>query len=140
MHVQAILIPLFIQVALTFALVVRMALMRRAALRSGAARESEVVNNPQNWPERSRQVANAFRNQFELPVLFYVLCILAIITRQADTLFVVLAWIFVLSRLVHAYIQTTYNRLAHRGLAFAVGCMTLMLMWLIFAIDIVIGV
>ena len=42
------------------------------------------------------QVGYSFQNQFELPVLFYVLTILAIITKHADILFVVMAWIFVL--------------------------------------------
>ena len=40
-------------------------------------------------------VGNAWLNQFEVPVLFYVLTILALITKQADLLFVMMAWIFV---------------------------------------------
>ena len=56
-----------------------------------------------------QQVGNSLTNQFELPVLFYVLTILAIITKHADFLFVVMAWIFVLTRLAHAYIHVTSN-------------------------------
>ena len=140
MYLQAVLIAVFVQVALTFALMLSMAVMRRRALASGAVRPQDVVLDTQAWPEQSKKFANAFRNQFELPILFYVLCILAIITRQADTVFVVLAWIFVLLRLAHAWIFVTYNRLEHRGLVFAVGCLVLMVMWLVFAVDIVIGV
>ena len=55
-----------------------------------------------NWPARANQVANAFSNQFELPVLFYVLTILAIATRHADILFVTLAWLFVVFRIGQA--------------------------------------
>ena len=65
MYVRAVLLAVFIQVALTFGLLIGMALVRRRALATGAAREGEVVNNTQNWPEASRQIANAFRNQFE---------------------------------------------------------------------------
>lgn len=140
MYVQAVLIPLFIMVALTFGLAMSMAILRTRALRGGVVRPDDISLGQQKWPERPTQLANAFRNQFELPILFYVLCILAIITRQADYLFVLLAWLFVFTRLVHAFIHVTYNRLAHRGLAFAAGCVILMLMWIVFAIDIVFGV
>ena len=61
---------------------------------------SKIALREPNWPARTQQVANCFSNQFELPVLFYVLTILEIITRHADVVFVVLAWIFVLARLV----------------------------------------
>ena len=54
------------------------------------------------WPKDALAVGNAWLNQFEVPVLFYVLTILALITKQADVLFVVMAWIFVLMRLLQA--------------------------------------
>ncbi|HEX2216745.1 MAG TPA: MAPEG family protein [Xanthobacteraceae bacterium] len=139
MYVKAVLIAIFIQVVLTFGLVLAAAILRRRALGSGSVHPRDIALGQPNWPPRATQVANAFRNQFELPVLFYVLCILAIITRQADYLFVILAWLFVIFRLVHAYIHVTYNRISHRGLAFAAGCVTLMLMWIVFAVDVLIG-
>jgi hypothetical protein len=138
MHVEAVLLPLFIQVVLTFALLMATAILRRGALRDGVLPDEVSLGQPK-WPPRATQVANAFRNQFELPVLFYVLCILAIITRQADNLFVVLAWLFVTLRLLHAGIHVTYNRLSHRGLVFALGCVSLMAMWIVFVVDVLIG-
>ena len=92
-----------------------------------------------NWPERPTQIANCFSNQFEIPVLFYVLVILAWITRQADLLFVVMAWIFVLSRLAHAYIHTTSNHVPTRFRVFAVGVLLLLLMWIVFAVRILLA-
>ncbi len=88
------------------------------------------------WPPKVTQVANAFHNQFETPVLFYALVVLALITRQADLLFVVMAWLFVAARLVHAYIHTTSNLVIRRFQAFLAGTVVLMLMWLIFAVRI----
>ena len=81
----------------------------------GAAHPSKIALREPNWPARTQQVGNCFANQFELPVLFYVLTILAIITRHADVVFVVLAWVFVLSRLAHAIVHTTSNRVMRRG-------------------------
>ena len=75
-------------------------MLRQRDFSNGAVKLSEVALREPNWPDRTLQVANAFSNQFELPVLFYVLTILAIITRHADLLFVVMAWIFVLTRML----------------------------------------
>jgi hypothetical protein len=69
-------------------------------------------------------------------VLFYVLVALALTTRKADMLFVVMAWVFVASRLVHAAIHTTSNKLAWRFQAFVVGVLILAAMWTIFGIRI----
>jgi len=67
-------------------------------------------------------------------VLFYVLVVLALITRKADMVFVVLAWMFVASRLVHAYIHTTSNKVLRRFQAFVVGVLILAVMWIIFGL------
>ncbi len=72
-------------------------------------------------------------------MLFYVLTVLVIITRHADFLFVVMAWIFVLSRFVHVYIHTGTNYMRHRFNAFAVGALVLLAMWIIFAARILLG-
>ena len=48
-------------------------------------------------------------------MLFYVLTILAIITRHADLLFVVMAWIFVLFRVLQATVHVTSNTVEWRG-------------------------
>ena len=75
-----------------------------------------------------------------MPVLFYVLTILALITRHADLLFVVMAWIFVVLRLVHAYIHVTDNDVGRRGLVFGLGALVLMVMWAIFMLRILLGI
>ena len=72
-------------------------------------------------------------------LLFYVLTILSIITHHADFLFVVLAWIFVLLRIAHAYIHVTSNRISVRGPVFGLGLLVLMVMWIIFIVRILAG-
>ena len=137
MSVMEILLPLFVQVLLTFILGGYLAILRRKTLGSRQTRWQDIALREPGWPPHIAQVGNSFSNQFEIPVLFYVLTILALITRQADLLFVVLAWIFVLSRLVHVYIHVTSNYVPMRGLAFALGCGTLMIMWGIFMVRII---
>ena len=135
MSVAAILLPLFIQVGLTFVLLFILGPLRVRAVTSGET-GPDVALDSNAYPARSRQVSNALRNQFELPVLFYVLTVLALITRKADLLFVVLAWVFVASRIVHAAIHITSNTLALRFTAFLVGALVLLVMWIVFAVSI----
>jgi hypothetical protein len=139
MAIQFVLLPLFVQIALTFALYFWMAYHRVTSIRSGRVHPRDIALREPNWPARVTQVANAAHNQLELPVLFYVLTILAIITHHADVVFVVLAWVFVLLRLWHAYIHTTHNRVSARGGVFGLGLMVLFIMWLIFMVRILLG-
>jgi hypothetical protein len=139
MSIPTILLPLFVQVALTFALMFWMAFGRIGALKR---RETTLGNNAlgqPNWPPRVQQISNCYHNQFQLPLLFYVLTVLAMITRHADLVFVVMAWLFVLSRLLHAYIHSGTNYVRHRFNAFAFGAIVLLAMWIIFAVRILLG-
>jgi hypothetical protein len=138
--IQAVLLPLFVQVALTFFLLFWTGRARVAAVRRGDVHPRDIALRESNWPKRETQIANAYHNQLELPVLFYVLTILVIITRHADLLFVVLAWLFVVLRLVHVYIHLTSNRLGQRFAAFAAGFLVLLVMWVIFAVRLLFGV
>jgi hypothetical protein len=139
MSIQAILLPLFVQVALTFALLFWMGFSRLGAIKRKETKIADVALGQPNWPTRVQQIANCYHNQFQLPLLFYVLTILVIITRHADFVFVVMAWLFVLTRLLHAYIHTTSNTVRHRFNAFVVGAAILLAMWAIFAVRILLG-
>ena len=128
MSIQAVLLPLFVQVILTFVLLYWMGYLRGDAFKTGAVKARDIALREPNWPPRVSQISNAFHNQLEVPLLFYVLTILSLMTRHADLLFVVMAWIFVVLRLVHAYIHVTDNYVSRRGLAFILGAVVLSLM------------
>ena len=53
--------------------------------------------------------------------LFYAVAAFALIAKGADLLMVVLAWLFVLTRLVHAAIHIGPNKVRWRSPAFALG-------------------
>ena len=139
MSIQAVLLPLFVEVVLTLGLLLWLAALRRNDFQSGAVEPSRIALREPNWPVRTQQVAYCFSNQFELPVLFYLLTILEIITRHADFVFVVLAWIFVLTRIAQAYVHTTSNVVLRRGSIYVVGALVLIAMWVIFMVRILLG-
>jgi hypothetical protein len=139
MSIQTVLFPLFVEVVLTFVLGFWLAILRVEAIRSGRVHPRDVALREPNWPTRVLQVGNAYHNELELPLLFYVLTILSIITRHADLLFVLLAWVFVVLRLVRAYVHVTDNRLSRRGMVFLAGVIVLAVMWAIFIARILLG-
>jgi hypothetical protein len=134
MTIRAVLLPLFVEVALTFGLMLWMASARTAAIKGRQTRVADIALGQPNWPPRVQQISNSYASQFQIPVLFYLLTVLVIVTRHADILFVVMAWLFVASRLVHAYVHTSSNYVPRRFGAFAIGSLILLVMWLIFAV------
>ena len=88
----------------------------------------DVALDKSNWPERSRLVANAFENQFEMPVLLFVAALVGLYFGSSP-IEAVLAWLFVASRYVHAFIHLTSNHVQRRFFAYATGVIILALFW-----------
>ena len=137
MSVQMVLLPVFVQIGLTFALLLWMAGARRQTLVSGETKIKNIALGQPNWPVRATQIGNCFSNQFEIPVLFYVLIALALPIRHADYVIILLSWVFVVTRLVHAGIFVNSNDLGQRSMAWFAGVLVLLAMWIYFALQIV---
>src|SRR6476659_8533499 len=139
MSIQYVLLPLFVEVLLTFAVMFGMMYCRTSTLQRGETRFEDIALPEPNWPVRASQFAYSFSNQFELPVLFYVLTILVIITHHADLLFVLLAWIFVLLRVLQAVVHVTNNNVRMRGAYYGVGALILFILWIIYIVRIILA-
>ena len=139
MSVEMILLPLLVVVILTFALLFWLAPLRAGDFSSGRVREEDIALREPNWSTRSLQVQYSFSNQFELPVLFYVLTILAYVTHHAGTLFVVLAWVFVIFRVLTRRADVTNNKVRLRGIFFGISALALAIMWIVFIVQILTG-
>jgi hypothetical protein len=113
MSVQWVLLPVFVLVGLTFALLLGMVTTRTRARKGGEA-----------------------NTQFGVPVLFYILIALALPLRHADLVIVLLSWVFVITRFAHAGIFVTSNNIQQRGMAWFAGVLVLFAMWLYFALKI----
>ncbi len=82
------------------------------------------------------QAADNFRNLFEVPVLFYVLCVALALNGGSTPGFVAAAWGYVALRAVHSLIHVTYNRVVHRFLAYVASTLLLFGMWIAFFLKI----
>ena len=136
MSVQSVLLPVFVLVGLTFALLIGMVFSRRNALVSRETKSRDIALGQPNWPIRATQIGNCYRNQFELPVLFYILIAIALPLRHADLVIVVLSWVFVILRFAHAGIFVSSNKLGPRSTVWVVGVLVLLIMWVYFALKI----
>jgi hypothetical protein len=113
MSVTMILLPVFVQVGLTFALLLWMRGARGRA-----------PNGPVSTDE------------FGVPVLFYVLIALAMPIRHADLVIVMLSWIFVVCRFAHAGLIVGSRDGGERSMAWVASVLVLLAMWLYFALKI----
>lgn len=81
-------------------------------------------------PEAVKVTSRAFSNQFEVPVLFYLVSILYLFLMPNDAFGFYMAWLFVFLRYVHAYIHLSYNHIIHRLVAFLGGFVCVVAMWI----------
>lgn len=116
------------QGGLALALLIYLGTIRIPMVTRGEVRIEDIELGNEGWPKREHQASNAFDNQFQLPVLFYAACLVAI--AFGPTLFeVLLALAFVVSRYVHAFIHVTSNAVVRRFSAYAVGFAVLCVFW-----------
>ncbi|HLU60937.1 MAG TPA: MAPEG family protein [Gammaproteobacteria bacterium] len=130
MRAELILLPMIAQMLLTFAVWlllyrVRIGGMKRARIHpqrmATRAQKAEVTIS-----QAEQQVSDNFMNLFELPVIFYALCLTLYVTGLATMIEVVLAWLFVAARALHTFIHVSYNRVVHRFLAYLAGGLLLL--------------
>lgn len=79
-------------------------------------------------PERISYPANNLRNLFELPVLFYALCIYLFVTNRVDLTYIAAAWVFVAFRVLHSLVHCTTNHVMSRFRFYMVAALTLWFM------------
>jgi hypothetical protein len=129
-----VLLPVFVLVGLAFALLLGMASARARAVAGKEVSLKDIALRQPNWPVQATQIGNCFSNQFEIPVLFYILIALALPLHKADFVIVLLSWVFVITRFVHAGIFVTSNNVRQRSLVWFAGVLVLLAMWLYFAL------
>ena len=128
-------IAIYAQVMLTIALLLIMGSRRMRALKEHKTTMADIALDPMAWPSDALKAANAFKNQFEIPVLFYVVSLLFIGFTRPDLIVATLAIAFVITRYAHALIHINSNHVKKRFYAFFAGvaCVTLMWGYLLFS-------
>jgi hypothetical protein len=73
-----------------------------------------------------------FADLLEMPVLFYVICLMAAYTNRVDGTILWLAWAYVILRALHSAVHLTYDNLTHRTVLFALSNFAVLAMWVFF--------
>ncbi len=127
-----LLLAMFVQVLLTFTVMVVMGRRRFAAAKNKTISLDDFATMKlDNAGDKVRVADRNFVNQFEIPVLFFVASLAAMQVNAVGYLFTVIAWGFVASRIVHTLIHIGANNLKSRYYCFLVGCLLVLAMWVL---------
>ena len=118
---KLILLPVLLQVLLTIVVYFALVVAKIRAKNNGEVDLKKAALYDDAWPESVVKINNNIRNQFQLPVLFYVVTIVLWLLDSVGMLALALAWIFVASRAVHAYVHTGSNYVPLRRGVFTFG-------------------
>jgi hypothetical protein len=136
----AIFYPLFALAAWTLVVLLLIPLVR---VRSG--RRREIVPDDFKFGESASvpgyvSIPNRnYMNLLELPMLFYVVCLLLYITAGASWLAVGIAWVYVALRIVHSLIHLSYNHVLHRLSVFSLSNVALVTLWVMAGVHVASG-
>lgn len=121
--------PALAQILWSFVVLVIMFLRRQKAFANREVRLADIAISTERYPDSARLAAANFSNQFETPVLFFALTLIAIHVGATGYVMAALAWAYVATRVVHTLVHTGTNSLKQRALIFAAGIACLFLMW-----------
>ena len=122
---------MFVLVILTMVIMVLTARVRIESVQSGTVPQSYYsLMEGHDIPDFVAKTTRNFNNLFEVPTLFYAGGAVYLALDQAGQLPIISAWIFVAARVMHGIIHLIYNNVLHRLVIFAIGNLSVLVMWL----------
>jgi hypothetical protein len=134
----AILGPVFALAAWTLTVLLLIAIRRTQATNNGSVRPEEYAfGDSPNDAASTLLASRNYMNLLELPVLFYVACLMSVVVGASSSTMLALAWLYFGLRVVHSLIHLTYNRIIHRFAVFALSNAVLVALWVVIGLQIV---
>ena len=137
MNSNEIFLPVLVQILITITGFMLLGVRKARAVKSGQVDMEKTALDNDAWPDYVLMVSNNIRNQFQVPVLFYVLCFLLYSIDAVSTTVLFLAWAFVISRAIHAYIHMSSNFVPVRFSVFTIGFLIMIAMFVFATIALV---
>lgn len=126
MSAQLILLPVVAQIFLVLCVFILLGARKTAAIKAKLVDRQKAALDNRAWPDSVLKVSNNITNQFETPVLFYVLCLVLYAADGVTLLSLSLAWAYFASRVVHVLIHVGSNYVPWRFRVFIVGTLILL--------------
>jgi len=133
MNNDLIFLPVLAHILLIFMVYIYLGRVKTRAIEEGNVDRQKTSLNPKAWPEYVVKVSNNLDNQFESPILFYMLSVIYYLTNHVSSILVLIMGIYVLSRYIHAYVHVTSNYVPYRYKFFVIGLLILLALtlWLV---------
>jgi len=114
-------LPVLMQLLLTLLLYIVLAVAKGRAIKADKVDLERRALHADAWPDNVQKINNNIRNQFELPVLYYVLMLVLWQLNQTGYLIQLFSWMFVISRYLHAWVHIGPNLIPLRRRLFTLG-------------------
>lgn len=124
-------LPMAVYVLYLFVMFLSVFTVRFRAIKNGGGfgRYFKTYSDKSTVPDKFLVLERHVDNQFQVPMLFFVTCVLAITLQKETTGILLLAWVFVVSRFVHSYIHLGKNKLLKRAAVYGFGWISLVCIW-----------
>jgi hypothetical protein len=116
---SSILWPMLAHIGWVFLLYVWLTVARQRAVQRGEVEYGAFARGEE--PHEVARITRNLANQFELPVIFYAAVVLLAATKNATTIDVIAAWVFVAGRVIHTLVQTLTDNVPLRGQVFLIN-------------------
>ena len=127
----SIIYPMSLLLLLTASVLFMMLFFRVKAVRSRKVSPRYFkLNKGAEIPDHLEAISQNFNNLLQLPVIFYVVCLLIISLNLNLEAFTIYTWSYVIFRYLHSFIHLTSNNIIHRLFFFTLSCITLIVMWI----------
>ena len=129
------LVPISIMVLMNLFLIFRLMYMATAHIKNQDVHLEQFRIYEGEFPPRLRSARQQYQNMFEIPILFYLLCILNIIFDSYNDWDIIMAWGFVLFRVIHFFIRLQNQKsmnIIQRTLVFMTSLVILTCGWISF--------
>ncbi len=127
-----IVFPVFALGFWTFIILILIPFVRISAARKGIVATTDFkLGESENVPEKVRLPNRNYMNLLELPILFYVVCILNLIHGNYSQNIIYIAWAYVALRIIHSIIHIASNHILSRLGVFAISNFVLLALWVL---------
>lgn len=130
---DAIFMPMGALALLTFVVLTLIPIRRfRAGFAGQIVPDDFKYGESRNVPGEVSIPNRNYMNLLEMPLLFYVICLMLFVSTRVDDTFLWLAWVYVGLRVLHSLVHLTYNNVYHRLTMFAASNVAVLAMWVLF--------
>ena len=102
---------------------------RKAADRKAGNLNPDSPLDNKAWSVPVILTSSALANQFQLPIVFYVLCLILASLNAVSALALGLCWLYVMLRWVHVYVHVSSNHVPSRLRAFIASTLVLLVLF-----------